>query len=74
VLARVAAHLRPDGFVVIGFGLDRGYQLDDFDAHAVAAGPVREHRFATWDLRSFDASADFATPVLRRPREPATSA
>ncbi|MDQ2812906.1 MAG: class I SAM-dependent methyltransferase [Actinomycetota bacterium] len=68
VLARVTAHLRPDGFVVIGFGLDRGYQLDDFDAHATAAGLVREHRFATWDLRPFDARAGFAVTVLRRPR------
>ena len=25
VLARIAAHLRDDGLVVVGFGLDRGY-------------------------------------------------
>ena len=68
VLAGVAAHLRPDGFVVIGFGLDRGYRLDDFDEHAQAAGLVNEHRFATWDLRPFGDDAGFAVTVLRRPR------
>jgi len=68
VLAGVAAHLRPDGFVVIGFGLDRGYRLDDFDEHAQAAGLVHENRFATWDLRPFGDDADFAVTVLRRPR------
>jgi len=68
VLAGVAAHLRPDGFVVIGFGLDRGYRLDDFDEHAQAAGLVHEHRFATWDLRPFGDDAGFAVTVLRRPR------
>lgn len=68
VLARVGAHLRPDGFAVIGFGLDRGYPLAEFDAHAGAAGLVLEHRFATWDLRPFDTAADFAVTVLRRPR------
>ncbi|MFB6398382.1 class I SAM-dependent methyltransferase [Polymorphospora lycopeni] len=27
VLTRIAAHLRPDGIVVVGFGADRGYAL-----------------------------------------------
>ncbi|WP_229402091.1 class I SAM-dependent methyltransferase [Micromonospora okii] len=69
VLRRIAAHLRPDGVVAIGFGTDRGYPLADFDADAVAAGLRREHRFATWDLRPWRDDADFAVTILRRPAE-----
>ncbi|MFC4147890.1 class I SAM-dependent methyltransferase [Micromonospora mangrovi] len=69
VLTRVAAHVRPDGLVVVGFGTDRGYPLPDFDADAVVAGLRLEHRFATWDLRPWRDDADFAVSVLRRPAE-----
>ncbi|MEV4625095.1 class I SAM-dependent methyltransferase [Micromonospora sp. NPDC049523] len=67
VLTRLAAHVRPDGPVVVGFGTDRGYSLADFDAHADAAGLLVEQRFATWDLRPWRADADFAVTILRRP-------
>lgn len=66
VLERLAAHVRPGGAVAIGFGLDRGYALSDFDVHCAAAGLDLEHRFATWDLRPFRNGADFAVTVLRR--------
>jgi SAM-dependent methyltransferase len=66
VLARIAAHLRGDGLVVIGFGLDRGYSLADFDTHTAAAGLELEHRFATWDLRPWQDDAPFAVSALRR--------
>lgn len=69
VMARIAAHLAPDGFAVIGFGTNRGYGLDMFDADGAAAGLEREHRFATWDLRPWHDEADFAVTVLRRPAE-----
>lgn len=67
VLERIAAHLVPDGFAVIGFGTGRGYPLERFDVHAAAAGLVLEHRFATWDLRPWRADADWAVTVLRKP-------
>ncbi|SCG64910.1 class I SAM-dependent methyltransferase [Micromonospora humi] len=67
VLARVAAHVRPDGLVVVGFGTDRGYPVAELDADAVAAGLRLEHRFATWDLRPWHDGAEFAVTVLRRP-------
>lgn len=67
VLRRIAAHLRPDGLIVVGFGTDRGYPLSDFDGDVVAAGLLLEHRFATWDLRPWTGDADFAVSVLRRP-------
>ncbi|SCL28094.1 Methyltransferase domain-containing protein [Micromonospora pallida] len=69
VLRRLAAHLRPDGVLVVGFGTGRGYPLADFDADAAAAGLRQEHRFATWDLRPWRADADFAVTVLRRPAD-----
>jgi 2-polyprenyl-3-methyl-5-hydroxy-6-metoxy-1,4-benzoquinol methylase len=67
VLRRVAAHLRPDGFAVVGFAAGRGYELLDFDRHAAAAGLMAEHRFATWDLRPWRSDSPFAVTVLRHP-------
>jgi SAM-dependent methyltransferase len=67
VLARVAAHVRPDGLVVTGFATDRAYRLPAFDADCAAVGLVREHRFATWDLRPWRDDASWAVTVLRVP-------
>lgn len=67
VLRRVAAHLRPDGVVVAGFGTDRGYPVADLDRHASAAGLRLEQRFATWDLRPWRDDASFAVSVFRVP-------
>lgn len=68
VLGRLAAHLRDDGLAVVGFGLDRGYSLGDFDTQCAAAGLRLEHRFATWDLRPWRDDALFAVTVLRQPK------
>jgi SAM-dependent methyltransferase len=69
VLTRLAAHVRPEGPIVIGFATDREYPLDAFDADARAAGLRLDHRFATWDLRPWRAEDTFAVTVLRRPAE-----
>ena len=69
VLRRVAAHLRPDGVLTVGFGTERGYPLTAFDADAVTAGLRVEQRFATWDLRPWRDDAPFAVSVLRRPAD-----
>ena len=66
-LSRVAAHVRPDGFVVTGFHTDRELTLEAFDRAVEEAGLRREHRFATWDLRAWHDEADFAVTVLRTP-------
>jgi SAM-dependent methyltransferase len=68
VLARITSHLRNDAVLVVGFGLDRGYALADFDTQAAAAGLALEHRFATWDLRPWWDESPFAVTVLRRPK------
>jgi SAM-dependent methyltransferase len=65
VLRRVAAHVRPGGRIVVGFGTDRGYPLAAFDRDISAAGLRLEHRFATWDLVAWTNEADFAVTVLR---------
>lgn len=65
VLRRIAAHLVPGGFVVIGLGTDRGYPVERLDEDAAAAGLVLEHRFATWDLLPWRDDAGFAVSVLR---------
>lgn len=67
VLRRLAGHLVPQGFAVVGFGTTRGYPLEAFDADLAVAGFVLEHRFATWDLRPWEERADFAVSVLRTP-------
>jgi hypothetical protein len=67
VVARLAAHVAPDGLLVLGFRLDRHYGLADLDRHLAAAGLVLEHRFATWDLRPLAGDADFAVTTARRP-------
>ena len=65
VLSRVAAHVRPDGFVIVGFHTNRHLALDDFDRSVDAAGLRIDHRFATWDLVRWHPDADFAVTVLR---------
>lgn len=67
VLSRVAAHVVPDGAVVVGFHVNR-VPLDYFDRAVAEAGLTLEHRFATWDIRRWHDDADFAVSVLRTPR------
>ncbi len=65
VLERLAAHLVPGGRLVVGFGLDRGYALSDFDRHCAGAGLLLEIRFATWDVTPFTEQSPFAVTLLR---------
>jgi SAM-dependent methyltransferase len=70
VLERLAQHLAPGGVIALGFTTERDYSPDDLDRDAVRAGLVREHRFATWDLRPWRDGGDFLVAVLRRPATP----
>lgn len=67
VLTAIAAHVASDGIVVVGFGVDRGYALADLDRHARSAGPHTEYWLATWDLRPWEVSSEFAVTVLASP-------
>lgn len=67
VLRRVSAHVVADGAVVTGFHVNRKLSLDSFDQAVDEAGLVLEHRFATWTLRGWNDTADFAVSVLRHP-------
>jgi SAM-dependent methyltransferase len=64
VLRRVAAHVVADGFLIIGFHVER-LPLEEFDREVSDAHLSVEHRFATWDLRAWHDGADFAVTVLR---------
>lgn len=67
VLRRLGVHLAIDGVIVVGFGVNRGYALADFDTDLAAAGLRLEQRFATWELRRWRAAeSDFAVSVLVR--------
>ncbi len=66
VLERLGAHLREGGRLVIGFGVGRGYEFDEFRADAAAAGLSVELELATWDMRPFTAESDFLVAVLVR--------
>ncbi len=65
VLAHVAAHVKPDGVVLIGFDLDLHYALTAFDADLEAAGLRVEQRFATWDLRPLPDDPDYPVTIAR---------
>jgi SAM-dependent methyltransferase len=61
-IARMAAHLRPGGLLVAGFGLDAAHlplasapvDLPGYDAWCAGAGLVLQDRFATWDGVPYD--------------------
>ena len=46
-LTRLAEHLSPTGRLVAGFGLGRGYLLEDFEADVPASGLVIQQRFSS---------------------------
>lgn len=68
VVRRVAAHLVPGGFVLIGCRVTRGFTPEDLDAALPGAGLRLEHRFATWDLQPWTAESEFTVSVLRKDR------
>jgi len=74
VVARMAAHLRPGGLLVAGFGLDRAHLPDaagrvalaDYDAWCSAAGLQPLRRLATWDGEPYDGGG-YAVSIHTRP-------
>ena len=66
VMKRLAEHLAPAGRLAVGFGTNRGYDVEEFEADALSAGLRFDLRLSTWDLRPFTDSSDFLVAVLRR--------
>lgn len=66
LVAHCAAHVAPDGHLVAGFSIDRGYGLEDWDAACTAADLTLVDRFATWSRDPF-AGGDYAVSVHRPP-------
>lgn len=65
VIERLAAHLRPDAFLVVGCRTVRGFTPADLDAALPGTGLELEQRFATYDLRPWTDDAGFCVSVLR---------
>ena len=66
-LSRMREHLAEGGRIVLGFGLDRGYELEDFEADVAASELVISQRFAGWDLHPPEHDPGFLVAVLTRP-------
>ncbi len=64
VLANLAAHLRPDGRIVTGFGSGRDYPFDEFFDDVAQAGLVADVSLASWDLRPVTTESNFLVAVL----------
>jgi SAM-dependent methyltransferase len=67
LVAGAARHVGPDGLLVAGFQLGRGYELDAYDGHCAAAGLTLARRYATWDREPFPGDGSYAVSVHRRP-------
>lgn len=59
----VARHVAPEGILISGFSLGRGYSVDEFDGHCADAGLALRERFATWAGDPFTAASDYAVSV-----------
>lgn len=66
LVAGCARHVAPDGALVCGFQLGKGYELDEYDEHCRSAGLELVDRLATWDREPFTDGADYAVSVHRR--------
>lgn len=67
VLGRLRSHLAPAGRIVVGFGRDRDYEVDEFRSDVAASGLTVDLELATWDLRPHRPDADFLVAVLSDP-------
>jgi SAM-dependent methyltransferase len=65
VVAGCARHVAPDGLLISGFSLGRGYEVTDLDRDASAAELSLQERFATWDEDPWSADADYAVSLHR---------
>jgi SAM-dependent methyltransferase len=71
VLRRLGRHLADGGRCAVGFGTDRGYEVEDFLAEVAAAGLEPDLLLSSWDLRPYRPGDGFLVAVLRRRSSPA---
>lgn len=64
VVERLAAHTAPHGRLVIGFGVDREYTVDQFAVDLELARLDVDLRLSSWELHRFGRSSDFLLAVL----------
>lgn len=63
-LTQMCAALAPQGRIVAGFGLERGYSAAQFDTDCAAAGLVIQARFSTWQLAPYSAESTYLVAFL----------
>ena len=63
-LARMRAHLRENGRIVVGFGLQRGYSRHEFFDDVEAAGLRVNSVFSTWGIDPLTDDSTFIVAVL----------
>jgi len=63
LVAGCARHVAPDGALIAGFQLGRGYAIDAYDADCRAAGLVLGERSATWAADPWRPGDDYAVSV-----------
>ncbi|MFV0405615.1 MAG: class I SAM-dependent methyltransferase [Propioniciclava sp.] len=63
VLQQFRRWLAPGGRAIIGFGLGRGYDLDDFRADTDNAGLQRTSEYSSWSLLPFTPDSSFLVTV-----------
>ena len=66
VVAACARHVAPQGALVSGFQLGRGYEVAEYDEHCRAAGLELEGRWSTWDRDPFPGDGTYAVSLHRR--------
>lgn len=74
---RLAAHTKPGGLVICGFGLDEAHlppgcpvtTLTAFQAAMAVAGLDDVIEFSSWDRGEFDPAAGYVVSVHQRPEE-----
>lgn len=69
LVAGCARHVAPNGALIAGFQLGRGYELVAYDDDCRAAGLVLTERFSTWAADPDRPDSDYAVSVHRRASE-----
>jgi SAM-dependent methyltransferase len=65
VVGACGRHVAPQGALVAGFQLGRGYEIDAYDLHCRRAGLLLDWRGATWDRDPWPGDGGYAVSVHR---------